>query len=248
MKNPPSIAVQALSPEGKARAKQVWDYQRTLSRSIRAIGRQTRWLSLGACLVAVVEGVAIFKLTPLVRVVPVFVPVLSNGNLTEFMQNPPTMTMDGLKNDKTAIQALLWQYVRYREQYNWGDAQLEWDVVSAMSAVDVRDQFQKWFDYKSPQSPQKLYGYNSAVKLSWVESGIKGDEYTVTFWRQLFTDGAPVSRPDLWTCHLRYTTDYTMPIAARMQFDSPGIVVTYYPGCFPKGQTPGGLTMGTAAP
>lgn len=244
-RHPPSIAVQALSPEGKTRAKQVWDYQRGLSRAIGAIGRKTRILSIGAYVVAALEAVAILKMTPLIRVVPVFVPVLSDGNLTEFMQNPPSMTASGLKNDKTAIQALLWQYVRYREQYNWGDAQLEWDVVSAMSAVDVREQFQKWFDYKDPQSPQKLYGYTSAIKLSWVESNLKGDEYTVTFWRQLYTDGSAASKPDLWTCHLRWTTDYTMPIAARLQFDSPGIVVTYYPGCFPKGEAPGGLTMGT---
>ena len=243
----PSIAVQALSPAGQARAKEVWGFQRAMAKLSRVTHTGIRWGFLAVSFIAVVEAGALYHLTPLVRVVPVFIPLQADNTLAASvtpMQVDPSVTMDSIKNSPAAISAALWQYVRLRESYNWAEANYSWDVVSAMSSIGVRKQFQDWYVYTNKQSPQVAYGFKGAIKLSWVESRLDGDKFTVTFWRQQFDDGNPVSKPQQWTCNLSFATDYATPPQQRLQFNPSGLVVTSYPGCFPKGATPGGLSLG----
>ncbi|MBS0642373.1 MAG: hypothetical protein JSS43_21130, partial [Proteobacteria bacterium] len=224
----PSIAVQALSPAGQARAKEVWGFQRAMSKLSRATHTGIRWGFLAISVIAVVEAGALYHLMPLVRVVPVFIPLQADNTLAASvtpMQVDPSVTMDSLKNSPAAISAALWQYVRLRESYNWAEANYSWDVVSAMSSIGVRKQFQDWFVYTNKQSPQVAYGFKGAIKLSWVESRLDGDKFTVTFWRQQFDDGNPVSKPQQWTCNLSFATDYATPPQQRLQFNPSGLVV-----------------------
>jgi type IV secretion system protein VirB8 len=245
MSDTPSIAVQALSTEGKARARQVYDYQKALTRMSRAVHTGMRKMTVLVSVIAVAEAGALYHVIPLVRVVPVFVPVQSDGTLGSVISVDPAVTVAGLKNSPAAISAALWQYVRLRESYNWAEANYAWDVVSAMSTIDVRKQFQDWYIYTNKASPQAVYGFKDAVKVSWAESRADGDRFSVTFWRQLFSDGSPSGQPQQWTCNLAFTTDYSPPIRDRLTYNPAGLAVTSYPGCFPKGATPGGLTSGT---
>lgn len=246
MSDMPSIAVQALSPQGRSRAKEVYNFQKALTRMSRAVHTGMRKMTVMVMLIAVAEAGALYHLIPLVRVVPVFVPVQADGTLGAVISTDPAVTLSGLKNSPAATSAALWQYVRLRESYNWAEANYAWDVVSAMSTTDVRSQFQKWYEYSSKGSPQATYGFKDAVKVSWAESRTDGDRFSVTFWRQLFSDGSPVGQPQQWTCNLAFTTDYSPPIQQKLTFNPSGLAITSYPGCFPKGATPGGLTLGTA--
>lgn len=246
MSDEPSIAVQALSPRGKARAKEVWDFQRAQARLSRVVHSGMRKVAIVVSLIALAEAAALFKLVPLVRVVPVFVPVQADGSLAHVISTDPAVTIEGLKSSQAALSALLWQYVRMRESYSWAEANYVWDVVSAMSAVDVREQFQKWYVYTNKTSPQMMYGFKTAVKVSWVEARLDDDKYSVTFWRQQFDSGNPVSRPQLWTCNLVFSTDYNLPLVQRLTYNPAAVVVTSYPGCFSKGPAPGGLPGGDA--
>lgn len=246
-----SIAVQAQSPAGRARAKQVWNYQKAMARMSRAVHSGMRAGFWAAWIIALAEAAALFKLVPLVRVVPVLIPVSSENTLSAKsypMHVDPGITLSSLKNSPETIQSVLWQYVRWRESYSWADANYAWDVVSAMSTVGVRKEFQEWYVYTNKQSPQVVYGFKGALKVSWADARLKDDRYSVTFWRQRFEEGAPVSKPELWVCDLVYAFDYSTPLNERLQFNAGGLVVASYPGCYPQGARPGGIAQGGGVP
>ena len=240
-----SVAVQALSPEGKAKAQQVYDYQRSLAKMSRAVHGGMRKSHVMAWAVALLEAGALYHFAPLIRVVPVYVPVQSDGTMPSVMSVDPSTRLEGLKHGPADISAALWQYVRWRESYNWADAKAAWDIVSGMSSNNVRRQFQDWYVYTNKASPQAVYGFKDAVKLSWVESRVDGDRYTVTFWRQLFSDGSTAGSPQLWVCPLAFSTTWSAPLQERLTYNPGSLAVTAYPGCYPKGEAPGGIALGT---
>jgi type IV secretion system protein VirB8 len=240
-----SIAVQALSKQGQGAAKEVWRFQRAMMRMSRAVNTSMRWGFWAAWAIAIAEACAIVYLAPLVRVVPVFIPVSSDNTLamhTQPMQIEPSVTLASLNKSQEAIASVLWQYVRLRESYSWAEANYAWDVVSAMSSVDVRTQFQNWYVYTNKSSPQATYQFKGVIKVSWSAANLKDDKFSANFWRQRYDDGQPVSKPELWTCDLVWSTDYSTPRSDRLQFNPGGIVVTSYPGCYPAGMRPGGIS------
>lgn len=241
MSDGPSIAVQALCVDAKKRGKAVFDFQAAAMKMSRAYHAGSRIATIALAIVATAEGFALASLAPLVRVQAVFIPIRDDGSTASPMEAIPSWTVDGLKNSDAVLQSTLWSYVQNREQYNWATAQYSWDVISAMSSVKVRDEFQRYWNADNKNSPQWIYGYKDAVKLDWVESRLEGESYSVTFWRTRWSDGAPVSKPELYVCNLGFSKTYAVPFRQRFQYNPSGLAVTSYPGCNQKGAKPNAI-------
>ena len=97
-----------------------------------------------------------------------------------------------------AIEASLWQYVRMRESWNAWDAEYSYDVVSAMSAPNVRDAYQAFANSRDPENPAVKFGKSAAVRVDRLRSGFlprhaedySRGAYSIDFCRVVMIEGA----------------------------------------------------------
>lgn len=197
------------------------------------MGRLSLMLALGGAVIA--EGIALAALAPLVRVEPVFVYLRDDGTaLTSktWSDLPENIREANLLN-------VLAEYVRLREGWSSGEGPRAWDVVSALSSKQVREQFQAWFRKENPESPQRIYGDRTSLRV--VVTDIRKDpnpgSYRVYFnsiTRTADADGRPV--PMVANLRIRNLEDLQrLPWHQRVQFNGPGIAVWEYPGAVPNG-------------
>lgn len=169
---------------------------------------------------------------PLIRVVPVFIGFNEDGSQSshlEFSALPPSQRV-------AAIEASLWQYVRLREGWNPWDAEYAYDVVSAMSAPNVRDAYQGFANSRDSENPAVKFGKSGAVRIDRLRSGFyhHSDDYSrgaysVDFCRVVMTEGAkPQARR--MTVSMEYALAEKIPLTDRISFNPDGTIVTGYPG------------------
>lgn len=146
----------------EAHYKDVESFQRAKARSAR---RMTTYALVSAGILGVANiglAWAVASMLPLTKLVPVYLLVRKDGTIdtsVSLSTLPPTV-------DQAVVQAALWQYVRLREGYSYGTAQYGYDVVSGMSSSTVRQNYQSWFNYPNPQSPQVTVGKGGNITLS----------------------------------------------------------------------------------
>lgn len=200
------------------------------------IGRLS--LLLGLAGVAIAEGVALAALAPLVRVEPVFVYLRDDGTALSSMawkDMPADAREAGILN-------VLSEYVRLREGYSSGEAQRAWEVVSALSTKQVRDQFQAWYRKENPESPMRIYGERASVRVvvTDIRKEPNAGSYRVYFnsvTRTAEGDQRPV--PMVASLRIRdLDNPKRLPWWQRVQFNGPGLVVWEYPGAVPNGANP----------
>lgn len=202
-------------------------------RSWANVGRLS--LLLGLAGVAIAEGVALAALAPLVRVEPVFVYQRDDGTAlssTSWKDMPANVREASLMN-------VLAEYVRLREGWSSGEAARAWDVVSALSTKQVREQFQAWYRKENPESPQRIYGDRSTLRV--VVTDIRPEPtpgayriYYNAITRTPEGDGRPA--PMVASLRIRdLDNPKRLPWHQRVQFNGPGIAVWEYPGAVPNG-------------
>ena len=111
-----------------------------------------------------VLGVSVALLASGQRVDVVYVTVRDDGTVTN------SMAWSSLPASTRSNAALntLWRYVELREGYHPSEAQYAWNVVSALSAPDVRREYQEWAAPENPKGPRKLYGERDVVEIEFV--------------------------------------------------------------------------------
>jgi type IV secretion system protein VirB8 len=144
---------------------------------------------------------------------------------------------------KAAINAL-WTYVRLRESWSAAEAEYAWNVVSAMSSKDVRDQYQTWQEDKAI-APRKLYGEDGQVRTDFISYApvCDGDKAGACDNpdRMMFRFDRSERRGQAWLKPVRYSVTLRfrhvprLPVWLVATVNSPGIVITDYPGAQPEG-------------
>ena len=144
--------------------REVESFQRERARGARRSARLAWSLAGISLLTNVALGFAVAAMLPLERLVPVYLWVRHDGTVdsaSEISDLPATQAV-------AVIRAAVWQYVRDRESYAYADARYRYDVVSLMSAPDVRDAFQRWFLSANPASPQNTIGKRGQIDAAMI--------------------------------------------------------------------------------
>jgi type IV secretion system protein VirB8 len=199
----------------------------------RAIGQvrtlKLAVLSLGVATMALAGGFLIEAARS--DVVPVFIWMHRDGTVdtSESLSRLPTSTHEA------GIEAELWAYVWHREHYNYDDARADYLIISAMSAPDVRKQYQ---DQANPRNPDALVNREGRA-VTMDADLVTGDYYERT---SDFSAGVYHVRYKLFTHHegkadlcqrmavtVRYAPMETVPLLQRRTFNPHGIIILDYP-------------------
>lgn len=205
--------------------RDVESFQAERKRSAKRSAR-VAWIVAGVSLAGnLALAVAIDSMLPLERLVPAFITVHSDGTVST------TMNFSALprSEQKAAIRAAVWKYVRDRESYDFADAQYRYDATSLMSASTVRNRYQNWFLAKGQNStsPQVTIGRKGQINVSMVAmSFVRKHVALVRFKRtKLMYGSTPESTT--WTATVQFQLAQTLPASARLS-DPSGLVVTSY--------------------
>ena len=195
-------------------------------------GRLLWGYAAGMTAVVGLLSVALAGAVPNIRLQPVF------------LFNQPDGTVDAVSNasslpatiTEAQERAWLWQYVRLRESYVYPDAHDNYDIVSAMSAPDVRDRFQAWYNDKMPGAlgPTKTMGKNGVIRAVFRDSEVNGDAFTVRFCRYTSLEGQPPMAQSM-IARLRFQRTNTITLLDRVQYNPNALIVTSYPGAIEQG-------------
>lgn len=202
------------------------DVESFQAQRVRAAKRTARvaWAVAGMSLVTnLALAVAIASMLPLERLVPLYLWVRADGTVdsaTQISDLPPTQSV-------AVTRAAIWQYVRERESYDFANARYRYDVVSLMSAPDVRDGYQHAFLSSNPSSPQNTVGQKGQVNVEIINMSFVRTHVALVRYRRtvLMYDGSPATTT--WTATVGFERVNTLPVADRLT-DPGGIVVTNY--------------------
>jgi len=203
--------------------KDVESFQRQRA---KASHRNSRFLAIGlgmAILGNVGQAWTIASLLPLTKIVPVYLWVRADGTIDSSV----TLSRLPATLNEAVVTAALWEYVRLREGYSYDSAQYGYDAVSGMSADAPRTQYQVWFNYPNPQSPQVTVGKHGTVGINHISSAnIAPNVQQVRFQRILSIVGQqPIATT--WTATIQYQTATAVPAALRLR-NPGGVIVTSY--------------------
>lgn len=205
--------------------------------------RRQRWANLGRLSliislagVCIAEGAALAALAPTVRVEPVFVYLRDDGTSIS-SRSWQDMPADAREANVANVVA---EYVRLREGWSSGDASYAWDTVSALSSKLVREQFQAWYRKENAESPLRVYGEKSSLRV--VVTDVQKDPTVPGAFRVYFTRSQraadTVGRPVAMVASLRIrdvANPKSLPWWQRVSFNGPAIQVWEYPGAVPAG-------------
>lgn len=211
-------------------------YAETQARQFRE-ARSARRSSTGKTIVIIgllgvvgMQALAAAQLFPLVRVVPVVAVPQPDGSMATVVHG------DALPAavQERAVRATLFQYVRLREGWSSGEAQYAYDVVSRMSAPQVRTAFQEWFNLDEPPGPQAVWGTRATVTVEQLSGALlpndtaQADEiYQLRFRRTERAHGRPPV-VSTWVVTLRYRDSQSIAFTDGTTINPLGVLVTEY--------------------
>jgi type IV secretion system protein VirB8 len=177
-------------------------------------------------------GTALVYAVPLIRVIPTFIYAREGGTFEA------AVTTDGLPPNlsQSAQIAAAWQFIRLYEGYSQAESEYAWNVVSAMSAKAVREQYQADHDPQNKQAPINVLAEKAVVHVDFVSASPACDgcsnRYNFRFVRSIKVAGDPRVQRSTWTATIQWTLDHAtrLDIRQRLTFNAPGLIVTDYPG------------------
>jgi type IV secretion system protein VirB8 len=203
--------------------KQVQSFQQTRARSVRR-------MTLAAMIVAATMGLAnialawaVASMLPLTRLVPVYLLVRQDGTI----DSSASLSALPASQNQAVIRAALWQYVRLREGYSYDTAQYNYDVVSGMSAPTAKTNYQSWFNYPNPASPQVIIGKAGDITVSPISVAMLGAHVAqIRFSRMVQIS---TSKPEIktWTATLTFQQADTLTGKDRLANPGGLIVIDY---------------------
>jgi type IV secretion system protein VirB8 len=219
-----SVAMNDIASDPQTFAATVQAFRAELSKPADRERRQWRRIAVGLTVAVAVLAGAVFAMIPLQRQIIVPIVMHSDGS-----SEVAWSWRDVLASDKAAIiTGALWYYIVCREGYNWHDGRKYYDTVSAMSAQNVRDDYQKWFLYAKDSSPQFTIGRHGDITIQPDGDELSNDAPVARFyfWRIEHIDGE-VPRKTRWTATIDYRVNVPVPGPTHL-FDPEGIVVVSY--------------------
>lgn len=165
----------------------------------------------------------IASLLPLTKIVPVYLWVRADGTV----DNSVTLSRLPATSSDAVISSALWEYVRLREGYSYDSGRYSYDAVSGMSNTAVRAQYQGWFNYPNPQSPQVTVGQKGQIDIDHISTArLTASVMQIRYRRTVNLNGVkPVTTT--WTATMQYQTVSALPAAARLE-NPGGVVITSY--------------------
>jgi type IV secretion system protein VirB8 len=192
--------------------------------------RSARLLSAGAIIalgISMLGNVglawAVASMLPLTKLVPVYLLIRPDGTI----DNSVTLSTLPPSTDEAVIRAALWQYVQMREGYSYDTARYRYDIVSGMSDTATRVEYQRWFNYPNPQSPQVTVGKNAVVTVEPISVALIGPNVAQVRYERIYAAGTDAAVTTTWTATEQFEQVDSMPDAERLS-DPGGIIVTGY--------------------
>ncbi|WP_085026244.1 type IV secretion system protein VirB8 [Ensifer aridi] len=216
----------ALLVEKKALAthyKEVEAFQTARAKSARRLSKVLVAVAAVAVLGNVAQAFTIATMVPLIKLVPVYLWVRPDGTV----DSEVSVSRLPATQEQAVVNASLWQYVRLRESYTADTAQYAYDLVSSFSAPAVRQDYQDFFNYPNPDSPQVAIGKGGRLEVEHIASNdITPGVQQIRYKRTLFLEGhTPVA--STWTATVRYEKVTTLPGRSRLT-NPGGLLVTSY--------------------
>ncbi len=225
-------AMPVRQPEFEAHCAEVESFQRARLRTTRAINWGLGAVAVVAMIANVALGVSVAGMLPLVRLVPVFYWVHSDGTVdaaASINALPPTQS-------EAVIRSAVWQYVRDREGYSYANARRSYDLIHLMSTEHVNKVYQQWFLPGNPESPQVTVGKRGQINIEKLNIAFIRNHVAQVRYRRILEmyDADPPSpltcKPPVcttWTATVEFELIDRVPGAARD--DNPGgLLVTRY--------------------
>lgn len=207
----------------EAHYKDVESFQQARARFSR---RLATYALIGAGLLAIANvGLvwAVASMLPLTKLVPVYLLVRKDGTIDSSVSLstlPPSV-------DKAVIQAAIWEYVRLREGYSYGTAQYGYDVVSGMSSPNVRQNYQSWFNYPNPVSPQVTVGKNGNITIAPISVAMLSPHVAQVRFSRTVQIATNQPATTTWTATLEFQQVDVLNGKQRLA-NPAGVIVTNY--------------------
>jgi type IV secretion system protein VirB8 len=217
------MALPVQQAELKKYFKDVEAFQIARAKSARRLSKVTVAVAAIALLGNLAQAFTIAIMLPLARIVPVYLWIRPDGTIDSAV----SVSSLPATQEQAVVDASLWEYVRLREGFSQDTAQYAYDVVSNYSAPNVRAQYQQYFNYPNPQSPQVTIGRHGTMRVEHISSNnITPSVQQIRYKRTLLIDGqTPIS--STWTATIGYSTLRTLPAGLRLT-NPGGILVTSY--------------------
>lgn len=203
--------------------KEVEAFQIARARSAGRLSKIAGAIAAVAVLGNVAQAFTIATMMPLSKLVPVYLWIRPDGTV----DSEVSVSRLPATQEKAVVNAALWEYVRLRESYTADTAQYAYDLVSNFSAPIVRQEYQQFFNYPNPQSPQVIIGKRGRVEAEHIASNdIAPGAQQIRYKRSFILEG---QRPVVttWTATVRYERVNSLP--GRLRLTNPGgLVVSSY--------------------
>jgi type IV secretion system protein VirB8 len=203
--------------------KEVESFQAARARSIRHITRILGVVSAIAILGNLAQAWTIAAMLPLARIVPVYLWVRPDGTIDSSVS---MSRLPGTQNE-AVINASLWEYVQLREGYSYDTARYAYDIVSSYSAPLVRSQYQTYFNYPNPASPQVIIGQNGTIQVIHISSSNLAPEVQQIRYQRIVALDNQEPMVTTWTATIHYVTVRDLPPGVRLT-NPGGVLVTNY--------------------
>ncbi|MGE4043379.1 MAG: VirB8/TrbF family protein [Acetobacteraceae bacterium] len=218
--------------QDRAHWKRVESFQRSRARSASARMRMMFFVSAALFVLCCMQAVALAYTVPLIRVIPTFIYARPDGTFET------AVTPNGLPpNLSQAAQiAAAWQFIRLYEGYSRAESEYMWNVVSAMAAKPVRDQYQADHSPKNKESPINALGDKAIVHVDFISASPACDgctnRYNFRFVRTIKVPGDIRPQRTTWVATIQWTLDHAnrIDVRERLTYNAPGLIVTDYPG------------------
>ncbi|MBB2755657.1 UNVERIFIED_ORG: type IV secretion system protein VirB8 [Rhizobium aethiopicum] len=203
--------------------KEVEAFQTARAKSARRLSRVAAVVAAVATLGNVAQAFTIATMVPLTRLVPVYLWIRPDGTV----DSEVSVSRLPATQEKAVVNASLWEYVRMRESYTADTAQYAYDLVSNFSAPAVRQDYQQFFNYPNPGSPQVVVGKRGRLEVEHIASNdVAPGVQEIRYKRTLVIDSKmPVV--STWTATIHYEKVNSLP--GRLRLTNPGgLVITSY--------------------
>jgi type IV secretion system protein VirB8 len=203
--------------------KQVEAFQQARARSARRMTKLAVAVAVGLGVANVALAWTVASLLPLTKLVPVYLLVRQDGTI----DSSPSLSALPASQNQAVIRAALWQYVRLREGYSYDTAQYNYDVVSGMSGLTAKTNYQSWFNYPNPASPQVTIGKAGSITVAPISVAMLGPHVAQIRFSRITQLSMATPETKTWTATLTFQQIETL--AGKDRLANPGgILITDY--------------------
>jgi type IV secretion system protein VirB8 len=218
-----NVVMKLTAPELEAHFNEVSSFQKLRARLAMFISRGLVVALTVSMLANLGLAWTVAAMLPLTKLVPVYLLVRQDGTIDT------SVSLSALPKteDQAVIRAALWQYVQMREGYTYDTARYRYDLVSEMSDANTRQNYQQWFNYPNPKSPQVTVGKNGTLAVSPISVALIGPSVAQIRYQLQRTMGTDAPITTTWTATVAFSQVDSLPAGERLN-NPGGIIITSY--------------------